>query len=72
MLKGLNKLKICYSYTYNMFKRHKLYKSFYSTTTNPGFINNNYKNNGGGGDDPKLFYIILLGLTIYSVNKQLK
>jgi len=31
-----------------------------------------FNNNNGGGEDPKLFYIILLGFTIYSVNKLLK
>lgn len=53
-----------------------LYKNFYSTI--PQFASNNninYKNNivgsgfGGGGNDPKFFYLFLLGLTIYSVNK---
>jgi hypothetical protein len=50
--------------------RPNFYKSFYSTV--PEFYNhNNYKNNGGGGggDDPKLFYLFLLGITIYSINK---
>jgi hypothetical protein len=49
--------------------RPNFYKSFYSTV--PEFYNhNNYKNNGsGGGNDPKLFYLFLLGLTIYTVNK---
>lgn len=60
--------------------RPNFYKSFYSTV--PEFNNHiNYKNNtvgggfgsgfggGGGGNDPKFFYLFLLGLTIYSVNK---
>jgi hypothetical protein len=48
--------------------RINTFKSFYSTM--PQFNNNNYNN--GGGEDPKLFYIFLLGITIYSVNKLLK
>jgi hypothetical protein len=49
--------------------RPNFYKSFYSTI--PEFnIHANYNNGGGGGgDDPNLFYLFLLGLTIYSVNK---
>ena len=51
--------------------RPNFYKSFYSTV--PEFYShNNYKNNGGGGgggNDPNLFYLFLLGLTIYTVNK---
>jgi hypothetical protein len=51
------------------------YKSFYSTI--PEFNSYiNYKNNifecgfgGGGGNDPKIFYLFLLGITIYSINK---
>lgn len=68
----LNSLKICYGYVHNMFRllRPSLFKSFYSTT--PQFNNNNYNGGGGGGDDPKLFYLFVLGITIYSVNKLLK
>jgi hypothetical protein len=49
--------------------RPNLYKNFYSTI--PEFNSHaNYNNGGGGGgNDPKLFYLFLLGLTIYSVNK---
>jgi len=52
------------------------YKSFYNTI--PEFNSYiNYKNNifgcgfggGGGGNDPKFFYLFLLGITIYSINK---
>ena len=67
ILKGL---KICYAFNYNMFRTliPNLYKNFYSTI--PEFHSHtNYNNNGGGGNDPKLFYLFLLGLTLYSVNK---
>lgn len=43
------------------------FKAFYNTM--PHIINN--YNNGGGGDDRK-FFLFLLGITIYSVNKLLK
>ena len=87
MLKGLNKLKICYVYKHNMFRMSRLScivqkRGFYKINDNPVFINDNYTNSfgsggsggggGGGGEDPKLFHIILLGFTIYSVNKLLK
>ena len=49
--------------------RPNFYKSFYSTVPER-YNHNNYKNNGGGGgDDQKLFYLFLLGITIYSINK---
>jgi len=76
MLKGLNKLKICYVYKHNMFRTlrsngQKL--GFYDTTTNPIINNFGGGGSGGGGDeDPKLFHIILLVFTIYTVNKLLK
>lgn len=74
MLKGLNKLKICYAYKHNMFRMSRSScivqkRGFYNIIDNPVFINNDYKNSfgsggGGGGDeDPTLFYIILLGFT---------
>jgi hypothetical protein len=57
--------------------RPSLFKSFYSTTpqfNNHNHYHNTYNRNGGGGNDndPKLFYLFLLGITIYSFNKILK